>query len=224
MVAIKNIREIEVKLTKLTEKTPELYREYLYKVLKEAEKETKQRQTFEGTLLVDNSPRKPPTRVNLNGQLALVDQVDMAGIYKDAETYFYTIAPVGKTGGYKEDVRWLVGKSLQRLPLTTEPRTAIFTNISAYTRRMEFGKKETNVFQLRIRKRRGCIQIKKKIKKRWVAEALKGVLLVVYKLLTIKYKGLIKSGKIYIQFKKLTGVAGEGGLDTYPGIIIGRKK
>ena len=220
MVTI-NAKQISVQLGKISKETPQLYRAYMFKVLKTAEADVKQTQSFDGTLLVDKSPRKSPAKVNLNGQLQLIDQVDISEVIRSAEALYYQIAPV-TTGAYRKDVRWMVGGSLVNLPLIGDHPTAILVNISPYARRMEFGKKETSVTQRRIRKVRGRLRIKKKVTKRWAAEAPEGVLLKVAKMLKSKHKDLIRSGKIYIQFKKITGIAGP--LSSYPGIIIGRRK
>jgi len=220
MVAI-NSKQISVQLGKISKETPQLYRAYMFKVLKTAEADVKATQNFDGTLLVDKSPRKSPAKVNLNGQLQLIDQVDISEVIRSAEQLYYQIAPV-TTGAYRKDVRWMVGGSLVNLPLIGDHPTAILVNISPYARRMEFGKKETSVTQRRIRKVRGRLRIKKKVTKRWAAEAPEGVLLKVTAMLRSRHKDLIRSGKIYIKFKKITGVAGP--LSSYPGIIIGRSK
>jgi len=222
MVAI-NSKQISVQLGKISKETPQLYRAYMFKVLKTAEADVKQTQNFDGTLLVDKSPRKSPAKVNLNGQLQLIDQVDLAEVFRSAEQLFYQIAPLGETGDYRRDVRWMVRGNVVNLPLLGEHPTAILTTLSAYSRRGEFGKKETNIYQTRITKRRGRLRVKTKIKKRWFKDAPTGVFMKIAKMLQSKHKDLIKSGKIYIQFKKIKGVPGKGGLDSYPGIIIGRK-
>jgi hypothetical protein len=221
------VKSIGYDLKKITTDAPREYREFMLKVLNDGFKEVKQSQPkFEPTLLVDGSPKKDPMKVRLDGTLTLLDDIpDISPIIKDAEAFFYQVSPA-VSGEYKSKARWLIGGSLKNLPANTDENTdsAILVNISGYSRRMEFGKKETNVASLKVKRSRRKLKLIKTIKKRWAKDAPEGVLLKVASMLRAKYSKELKAKRMYIRFKKIKGISGEGGLDSYPGIMIGRIK
>jgi len=223
-----SVKSIGFPLGKITTETPKRYREFMISVAGDAYREVKQAQpNFKPTLLVDGRVGKDPMKVKLDGTLTLLDDIpDISYILKDAEALFYQHAPMGATGHYRDSLRWMIKGQIAKAPVRANADTdnAVMLNISAYSRRGEFGKKETNIISAKVRRSRRKLRLVKKSKKRWFKGLPEGMLLYVYNLLRKKYANELRAKKIYITFKKFKGVAGEGNLDSYPGISIGRRK